>query len=331
MKSKAIIVLGMHRSGTSALTGMLSMLGADPGSELLPPKKDVNPKGFWEHKGIVEIHDRLLEALGSFWHDERALPENWWQLSVVVPFQLELVEVLRRDFGQSPLWIVKDPRLCRLLPMWLEVLREIGSTPHFVIMVRNPIEVVESLKRRDGFSEAKSYLLWLEHFLAAELWSRGYPRVTVDYDQLLAEWQSVSLQIAQGLGLPLTVNEEMAMANIQAFLETDLRHHHAQEQQKSTIHLAKLADNAYAIAMSTASDQLGEALADIARTVDQTSQVIGPWSSQVAALEIALEHELNRNADYRREINRLKSTVSWRLTKPLRAAWNFLQSPFQSK
>ena len=72
--SRSIIVLGMHRSGTSALTGVLSYLGADPGPSLIPGIEGINPKGFWEHSEIVKVHNNLLTALGSSWDDERALP-----------------------------------------------------------------------------------------------------------------------------------------------------------------------------------------------------------------------------------------------------------------
>lgn len=324
--NNAIIVLGMHRSGTSALTGMLSMLGANPGSALMPADEEVNPKGFWEHKDIVTIDDKLLEALGSFWHDERSFLDSWWQLPMVVPFRRELVEVLRRDFSQSPLWIVKDPRICRLLPMWLDALQETGSKPHFVIMVRDPIEVVQSLKRRDGFSESKSYLLWLEHLLDAELWSRGHPRVVVSYDQLLGNWQNVSHQIAQGLGLLWPVDERIAVSDIQSFLESDLRHHHALGQQTQTSRLATLANDAYFSAMNTTPDELGNSLTEASRAVAQICHVIDPWSCQIEALKIELVQELERSATFQREIDRLKSTFSWRMTKPLRAAWNCLHA-----
>lgn len=331
MGSECIIVLGMHRSGTSALTGMLSMLGPDPGPSLMPAQEEMNPKGFWEHEDIVAIHDRLLEAIGSFWHDERDLPENWWQSPVVIPFRREVMEVLRRDFGQSPLWILKDPRMCRLLPLWLDILHEVGCAPYFVIGLRNPFEVVRSLERRDGFSEAKSSLLWLEHLLEAERWSRGYPRIVVTYDQLLADWQATSRQIAEGLGLSWPVKGEDVAARIQAFLEPSLRHYHAMEQLASPIRLAKLADETYRTAINTPPDQLGNALASIGEEVAQASRLVAPWATQIAAMSRLLWEQQERDTYLHSEIMRIKSTGSWRVTKPLRVIWNFFRKIFPGR
>ncbi|MBU1692061.1 MAG: sulfotransferase [Gammaproteobacteria bacterium] len=331
MPSQAIFVLGMHRSGTSALTGVLSLLGADPGPSLMPSHESINPKGFWEHEDIVAIHDRLLEALGSFWHDERDLPENWWQFPVVILFRREVIEVLRRDFGQSPLWIVKDPRMCRLLPLWLDILHEVGCAPYFVIGLRSPFEVARSLERRDGFSEAKSCLLWLEYLLEAERWSRAYPRVVVTYDQLLADWQATSRQIAEGLGLSWQSRVEDVAARINAFLEPTLRHHHALEQPARPILLAKLADEAYRTAINTPPDQLDNALASIGEEVAQASRLIAPWVTQIVAMSKLLREHQERETHLHAEIKRVKSTVSWRITKPLRVIWNLLRKIFPGR
>ncbi|HJP99138.1 MAG TPA: hypothetical protein VJ862_11295, partial [Rhodanobacteraceae bacterium] len=73
---KVILVLGMHRSGTSAVTRCLNLLGAEVGSKLLPPAED-NRSGFWEHAEVVAVHEELLGDLDRVWHDGRALPEGW--------------------------------------------------------------------------------------------------------------------------------------------------------------------------------------------------------------------------------------------------------------
>ena len=72
----ALLVLGMHRSGTSALTRVLNLLGASLGDDLMPPGDD-NPLGFWEHQGIVSVHEALLVALERRWDDPRPMPDDW--------------------------------------------------------------------------------------------------------------------------------------------------------------------------------------------------------------------------------------------------------------
>ena len=127
---RAIIVLGMHRSGTSALTGVLNLVGVNLGENLLPPKSD-NPAGFWEHRDLVQIHEKLLQALNSSWDDVRALPEGWWNSETTQKHTLEILNILKRDFADSSFWGVKDPRICRFLPIWLPLLEQTGSKPYF--------------------------------------------------------------------------------------------------------------------------------------------------------------------------------------------------------
>src|SRR6185312_15331109 len=112
--STAILVLGMHRSGTSALTGMLRCLGVALGHDLMPATAD-NPRGYWEHAGIVAIHQQAMGAHGMAWDDIRAMPP---ELAHDRGMADRIAEILSAEFAGSPLWAVKDPRLSRLLPLW---------------------------------------------------------------------------------------------------------------------------------------------------------------------------------------------------------------------
>ena len=105
-----------------------------------------NKTGFWEPSNIVAIHERVLESAGSSWHDISAFPRSWFASDVAGSFKRRLVTAVSAEFGESPLFVVKDPRMCRLVPLWQSVLDEIGAMPLFVIPVRNPLEVAASLK-----------------------------------------------------------------------------------------------------------------------------------------------------------------------------------------
>ena len=118
--STALIVLGMHRSGTSALTGMLHHLGVALGEHLMPATPD-NPRGYWEHSDIVSVHERLMAALGWGWDDIRSLPAGFEHGEAAQAAGRELLAIVDRDFAGAPLWGLKDPRLCRLMPLWTEL------------------------------------------------------------------------------------------------------------------------------------------------------------------------------------------------------------------
>ena len=147
-QNTAVIVLGMHRSGTSALAGMLDILGVQFGKSLLAPSAD-NPKGFWEHLEILDIHERLLAFLGSSWDDPRPLPASWWTDDQIQPFRADIVRVLRRDFERVPVWGLKEPRTCRLIPLWRNILRELGCRTCFVLIYRHPVESAERPNSRE--------------------------------------------------------------------------------------------------------------------------------------------------------------------------------------
>lgn len=187
LKNRAIMVLGMHRSGTSAFSGVLSLMGVDLGSRLLPATP-ANASGYWEHEEVVAVHDSLLMALGSKWDDPRGLPAGWQTSDAAAGHRTKLRQIIERDFGASPLWALKDPRLCKLLPLWIPLLDEIGCEPVWVLLARHPSESIRSLETREGFLREKSELLWLRHTLDAERETRDRNRVVITFDQLLGDW-----------------------------------------------------------------------------------------------------------------------------------------------
>ncbi len=135
---------------------------------------------------------------------------------------------MRRDFANSALFVAKDPRICRLLPLWHAALEDMGFAARHIIIVRHPIEIVASLTKRRKTSQETALLLWMRHVLQAERASRGKPRVFVSYDVLLADWRPVVDRIAAAFNIDWPIAPENAKAQIEQFLKRDLRHHVAQ-------------------------------------------------------------------------------------------------------
>jgi hypothetical protein len=135
-----------------------------------------------------------------------------------------LVDLLKRDFDQVPLFGVKDPRMCRLMPLWFPIFESLGLKPHFILISRHPWEVVESLARRNGIEPSKGYLLWLDHTLQAEIATRPYKRSFVSYAEMLDDPISVFDRLRILLQLPLLPPESVG-ASLREFLEPSLRHH----------------------------------------------------------------------------------------------------------
>jgi len=223
-EARAILVLGMHRSGTSALTRCLNLLGADLGKNLVPPAPDNNRMGFWEHAEVVQIHEELLAALGRSWCDARALPEGWLHTEAAQTARARLVDLLGREFASVGLWAVKDPRMCKFVPLWREVCDRLQVVQHVVLVVRHPAEVARSLLARDGLPFEIANLCWLEHFASAEAETRKVPRSLVTYDQLLDDWQGTLTRIGADLGVKWPTGVDAAKPAIEAFLNRDEKH-----------------------------------------------------------------------------------------------------------
>ena len=179
--SSALLVLGMHRSGTSAITGALRHCGAWTGEDAeLTEANAENPTGFWERRDVRPICDRLLRSAGA----------DWWKIATFDPDAIPhaiLVEQ-KREFGQvvalldkHPTWVLKEPRLCLLLP----VLRDHITNPVCIHIYRNPLEVARSLQTRNGFSISAGLALWEAYNRRALSASKNLPRVFVFHEALM--------------------------------------------------------------------------------------------------------------------------------------------------
>ena len=222
--SKLVVVLGMHRSGTSAITRGLQVLGVKLGENLYPAAID-NPKGFWEDNDFLAINEELLAHLG-YSVDRLGLID--WQMPSTATMKslgLKAERLVSERCKKNALWGFKDPRTARLLPFWQTVFERVGCDVRYVIATRNPMSIVESLYQRSGFEPKITFYLWLEHLVPAILGTMSAKRVVVDYDQLLENPELQLLRVAKTL--EATVPEPLALAAFESeFLEEGLRHTH---------------------------------------------------------------------------------------------------------
>lgn len=217
-----VLVIGMHRSGTSTVAGALGILGATMPATGLGLSED-NPKGHFEPKKIVSLHDRVLASAGMRWWDWDRFPDAWYDTAVAQPFVDELVGIVRAEFGDAPLFVVKDPRTCKLIPLWRRVGDILNLDIVGVLPFRHPDEVARSLHARDGFPLPNSHMAWLRYMLEAERQSRGMRRVFLYYEDLLADERTVMRRVANTLRLSLPRQSEADFAALEAFVDPGLR------------------------------------------------------------------------------------------------------------
>ncbi|MBN8530469.1 MAG: glycosyltransferase [Alphaproteobacteria bacterium] len=220
----AVIVLGVHRSGTSALTRALEALGVHLGDNHLAPAEKENPKGFFEDKDILAFNERLLAKLESFWDSVAPLPEHWHEMPEIRALFPEAEALLTRLFSGHGYWGFKDPRTCVTVPFWQEVFRRLGAEARYVFAVRHPMSVEQSLTARNGFMREKSHLLWLGNILPAVQKTMGAKRLFVDFDRLLADPASELSRLAHFLGVDPAARKTEIREYVEAFLSAELRH-----------------------------------------------------------------------------------------------------------
>jgi hypothetical protein len=213
----------MHRSGTSALSGVACSLGASAPNNLLPANF-ANPNGYWESLPLVQAHSELLASADSSWDDWRQLDPRWYGSEDAPRFHRRIRDILESEYDEKPLFVVKDPRLCRFLPFFLSVLKEMAVAPVALFSLRDPLEVAYSLRRRDGFPISKSVALWLRHVLEAELHSREMPRCAISYKNLLKDWRVEMGRAGGATGVAWPADPETSAASIEKFLVRDLHH-----------------------------------------------------------------------------------------------------------
>jgi hypothetical protein len=187
-----VYVLGMHRSGTSLLAGVIDALGfhGGPPDTMLKPD-EFNRDGYWEQRPIVELHDEVLLKLGGF----ASAPPKLTTLDPDLAREVGgRIDDTIADF-QRP-WFVKDPRQVLLLDAWDAAL---GTQAFAVIASRRPHDVIRSLRHRNGYSAELAGGLW-EHYTHALLESsRGRRCYVVHYDDLLARRHEVITDLARVL------------------------------------------------------------------------------------------------------------------------------------
>ncbi len=196
--NRCLVVLGMHRSGTSCVTRMLHHLGVYLGENYCTEPMPSNLIGHWEARDVVEINDQILSHSGGSW---QSVPER---LSWNDDCEQQIKRVLTQ-FAQRPLCGWKDPRTTITFPAWKRHLSD------YVVLacLRHPLAVAQSLEVRDGFDIARGLRLWTtynRHLLALLAGERNV--FWFPYDEPQSVLQEHLLRLCEHLQLPF--DEEAA-------------------------------------------------------------------------------------------------------------------------
>lgn len=214
---KSVVVLGMHRSGTSAIAKALSIMGVNLGVNLLPPKED-NKKGFWEDFNIVDFNTNLMQQQFQDWDTFGPIEQDFSDECYE-----KVIKYVEKEFGDSTVWGFKDPRTSRLIPFWNSIFKKINSDVVYCVVVRNPLSVIKSLEKRDGFSAHQASLLWYQYNMDIIAGLTDVPFTVIDYDSLFIEPENNLIRLANGIGQVDSLSDTAIEEYCQEFLSGGLR------------------------------------------------------------------------------------------------------------
>ncbi len=220
-----LLILGMHRSGTSALTRVMSLMGAGLPKHVMGANHG-NDTGHWEPERLVAVHDQMMAEAGTTWDDCAKFDIARLSPFRVSQFRAAISHIIAEEFGAAPLIVLKDPRICRFTSLYAEILEGMGYEPKFIHVTRNPLSVAASLETRDGMAPAFAKLLWLRYVLDADVATRGRNRSFISYETLMQDWRPLVAGVSDHLDLGWAA-DETAQRNIDAFLKREHMHHAA--------------------------------------------------------------------------------------------------------
>ncbi len=220
-----VLVVGMHRSGTSALARTLSLMGVNVGNEedLLPAHPTDNPTGYWERADIVALHEEFLKSGGYAWNEVGGFKASELGDLAKVTLRDGLRKAIRGLEQSGHSWLVKDPRLCLLLSQWLPLLDRSAC----VVVVRDPREIVASILReelRGAYTSNFLLALWEKYLRSALADLAGKRVLFVSYENLLTNPVHESGRLLRSLNsLGVTGLKDLPESALRAFLDPGLK------------------------------------------------------------------------------------------------------------
>lgn len=332
-----LVVLGMHRSGTSALAGVLFRMGLKVGKFLLK-ENEFNERGYYEDSRVTRFHDELLSSLGRSWDDERPYPADWSQRLASADHQVNvLVDLIRKEYELETSCVIKDPRISLLLPLWKRAFSALECQPRYAISLRHPIEVADSLWRRDTMPRNKALLLYTAYLLAAERETRGCPRVVVAYECLLKDWKKSCQAIKTVLEINLPELNRSTSNAIDSFLSNDLRHFIKKETDSAgdadnPEHIPlSLAMEVYRKLSSPIDQSTMESLDSIGSLLEKYLASLEPWLSTSRQVDLVRKEWFQSSGSIKRFAEQgAHAALYWKITggeysesNSIRQVWHF--------
>jgi hypothetical protein len=222
---RLLLIVGMYRSGSSALAHALAALGYYPGSEAdLRAGDEFNEGGYWENQRIMRLNDMITAQFGLGDFACQCLPENWQDFPATPHLLQHAASQVQSLYSGREFAGWKDPRTTRLLPFWLSVLELAGFEPQFLAPIRDPVAVAQSLRRRDHIELTTGIGLWVHYNLCALHFLRSDQVRLINYEDLIRHPREALIPVLSSLGHH---SDALKWSAVETALRAELSHHEA--------------------------------------------------------------------------------------------------------
>lgn len=330
-KKNIYVVIGMARSGTSAIARGLKALGIDLGDKLEKPQALWNPKGFWEDTDIVfKVNRAVMLALNYNWFSVNridALCRNNSELNTLKKYAIKLLTERLTRFKN---WGFKDPRTAKILPFWDDVFTALNVSDHYVIVCRNPLASAYSYQRVSGSDIEFGLLLWLMHLLPAIEGTQGKKRMMVSYEKLLQNPRTELMRIKSQLAIPTEDNEAEIERYQSEFLDKKLQHFnysHEDLVNHPATAVAPICVKMHALFMQVCDDQFS---LDSPAFLSAWQEIKREFDSNYP-LYCYLDVWQKRHKGLERELRSIRRSIPWLLLYPLRIVDDMLRTRRRKK
>ena len=199
-------------------------MGFELPNTLMRPLKGDNSEGFFESVVLMELNDQILASVNQTWYSSGSLPDHWFNSAEAQAWQQKIVAAVQSEYPSAKQIVIKDPRINKILPLWLSALEQLNTQTSVVVACRHPIEVAKSLNKRNSIDMAHGVLLWLEHNQDIARFTQKCNRVFVDYNNLLIHPEGQISRLSAALDWNLDQsNIDSATALLNQTVRSDLK------------------------------------------------------------------------------------------------------------
>ena len=344
MNRQLAVVLGMHRSGTSLTTRSLATLGFTFGNNLMGPISGQNDKGFWEDNDIVNLNEEMLKECGKEWWNSEKISDQDIENLKRKGYKATAISLANDKIKENQRLGLKDPRITKLFGFWSSVFKEVDAEVFYVLALRNPKSVANSLCIRDGIESFHSYMLWTDHYLNALKHLGENPWVKIEYEKLVDD------PVGELKKISTLTNLELITGSLQEFTKkfTDKKLEHARYEINDCMnckdipeickilygHLTSIDKNHLSLDLNerkkllhTQAKKLLE-LQPICIYIDTTTKSLQQAKAQAEQAKAEAEQARAEAEQARAEAENIKNSKFWRITRPARSLIDLLKNNY---